>query len=128
MRYLLCYTFIITLFSCSSIPVEPLLNSEPIITTKLDDYWLSTNDKQPSRLNRAQLKQLKEQNVKIIASYLIDSNGDVYDVNIIKTNTDENFTKLIRQSLQKRNFSPSPENLTKQPVYATSVLEFTSNK
>jgi outer membrane biosynthesis protein TonB len=129
MRHFICYIFIIiSLFSCSSIPVDPQLNTEPVNTSNLKDYWLSKHNKQPSIFNRTQLKQLKAQNVKIIARYLIDSNGNVYDVKIIKTNTDVSFTKLVTKSLQKRKFYPSSLNQARQPVYTTAMLEFESDK
>ena len=129
MRHFTCYIFIIiSLFACSSIPVEPQLNTEPVSASNLKDYWLSKHNNQPSKLNRIQLKQLKDQNVKIIARYLIDSNGNVYDVKIIETNTDVSFTNLVAKSLQKRKFYPSPLNQARQPVYATAMLEFESNK
>ncbi len=112
--------------SCTSIKTSPYLTSEPIISPeKLDDYWLSTNNIQPLKhMSRSQRKALSGNTVVIKAEYLIDSNGDVFDVKILESNVNNSFSSLVAKSLQNRAFSPSSINTDRQPVIIQSQLTF----
>ncbi|WP_293747585.1 hypothetical protein [uncultured Paraglaciecola sp.] len=119
---------IITLLmmSCSSTNTSPYLTSEPIISPKkLDTYWLSTNNIQPLKyMSLSQRKALSGSTVIIKAEYLIDSNGDVFDVEILESNVGTSFSSLVAKSLQSRAFSPSSINTNRQPVVTQSLLTF----
>ena len=114
------------MMSCSSTNTSPYLTSEPIISPKkLDTYWLSTNNIQPLKyMSLSQRKALSGSTVIIKAEYLIDSNGNVFDVEILESNVGTSFSSLVAKSLQSRAFSPSSINTNRQPVVTQSLLTF----
>ncbi|TMP88395.1 hypothetical protein CWC05_02885 [Pseudoalteromonas ruthenica] len=111
--------------ACSSIPKEPVLNSKPISATgNISQYWVSQDDQPDNYYNRAQLRVMSQKHVYVIVSYLIDSNGNVYEVTIEETNHKGLFDELVVESLQKRKFIPAKTNPSRQPVYNLSRLDF----
>ena len=116
----------LSVISCSSTRMSPHLTSEPIILPKeLSTYWVSVNNVQPLKyMSRSQRKALSGSTVVIKAEYLIDSNGDVFEVKVLESNVDTSFSSLVAKSLQNRAFSPSSTNANRQPVVTQSKLTF----
>ncbi len=117
------------LVGCSTIPEKPILNTSPInVADEMEQYWISKHDVQKSRHTRKQVKLMRKRVINVVATYLVDSNGNVYNVKIVESNGEGLFEELVKKSLQRRNFSPAKGNLKKQPVYARSKLTFELNK
>lgn len=122
---LLCLTILIA--ACvSTTPSTPYLNSEPLTRyDSLSDYWLSDNKVQPIKfLTREQRRVLKGKNIELKAKYLIDSNGDVHNVEIYESNVEIPMDNLVAKALQNQDFYPSKANANKRPVYARAGLSF----
>lgn len=111
--------------ACATKGSAPYLTSEPLAKPdSVSNYWVSTNNEQPLKyLTYEQKESCTEQNIIVKAKYLIDSNGDVFNVEIIEANTDAALQRLVEKSLQKRDFQPSKSNIALQPVIAYSKLE-----
>lgn len=125
LTFLLLLTLIVT--ACASTtPSEPYMTQDPVATyDSLSDYWLSDKKVQPLRyLTKEQYRVLKGKNIKIEAKYLIDSNGDVHQVEILKSNVDISMESLVKKTLQKQDFYPSKSNSSRQPIIAYAGLEF----
>ena len=67
---------------------------------------------------------MEAQKVDIVASYLVDSNADIFDVEIVESNVDISFKDLVEDSLEKRNFRPSQSNTYRQPIIVLSSFVF----
>ena len=113
------------LSACAIKGSTPYLTSEPLSSPcSVSTYWVSTNNVQPLKyLTYEQKESCTEQNITVKAKYLIDSNGDVFNVQILEANTDAVIQRLVEKSLQQRDFQPSKSNTTLQPVIAHSKLE-----
>lgn len=82
----LSLTFFLT--ACTSV-FQTHLTQDPIKVNQetIGDYWISKNDIQfGMRPTNAQLRLMKSQKVEIIARYLVDSNGNVFDLQILESN------------------------------------------
>ena len=119
----------IVISGCSSIPEHPVLNAEPINAAgKFNQYWVTEKDQQNTILTRKQLKLLQKHSVIVVATYLVDSNGNVYDVKITESNGEGLFAEKVKLSLQRRVYKPAKTNPNRQPVYNRSQAEFAINK
>ncbi|BDX08482.1 hypothetical protein [Planctobacterium marinum] len=130
MRLIFVSLFIIFISACANTGTsEPFLNQTPITQyDSLNDYWLSDKKMQPLRyLTKEQYKHMKGKKIKIEAKYLIDSNGDVHHVEILKSNVDIPMESLVKKTLQKQDFYPSQSNSSKRPIIAYAGLEFACN-
>lgn len=130
MLRLICIIIIsLSVVACSLTRVTPYLTSEPLVLPgKLSTYWVSQHDIQPLKyMNREQRTALSGSTVVIKAEYLIDSNGDVFEVKILESNVEASFSSLVARSLQNRAFKPSATNTNRQPVVVQSMLTFECN-
>lgn len=119
--------FSVFLAACATKGSMPHLTTEPLTSPdSVSTYWVSTKNVQPTRyLTKEQKALLSGQTVTIKAKYLIDSNGDVFNVQILEANTDVEFLALVEKSLQNRDFQPSESNTALQPIIVMSKVEFT---
>ena len=114
---------------CSSIPDKPVFNAEPINAAgKFDQYWVTERDTQKLFLSRKQQKLLRKHPVKVVATYLVDSNGNVYDVKITESNGEGLFAEKVKASLQRRVYKPAKTNPARLPVYNRSQADFNINQ
>ncbi|MEC8232949.1 MAG: hypothetical protein VX061_16060 [Pseudomonadota bacterium] len=111
--------------ACATKGSTPYLTSEPLAKPdSVSNYWVSTNRVQPLKyLTYEQKESCSEQNIIVKAKYLIDSNGDVFNVEIIEVNSDAVLQRLVERMLQEMDFQPSESNTALQPVIAYSKLE-----
>ena len=125
-RLVLPAVLCVALNACASL-TSPYLTQAPIKVSQetIDDYWISENNVQFfKRPTKAQLRAMEAQTVEIVASYLVDSNGDIHELVIIESNVDVSFVDLVKDSLDKRNFRPSESNTVRQPIIALSNFTF----
>ena len=116
----------VVLNGCASLS-SPHLTQAPIKVSQqtIKDYWISENAVQFfKRPTKAQLRAMEAQTVEIVASYLVDSNGDIHELEIIESNVDISFIDLVKDSLDKRNFRPSENNTARQPIIVFSSFTF----
>ncbi|MBM7074496.1 hypothetical protein JQC92_21165, partial [Shewanella sp. 202IG2-18] len=93
---------------CSSIPEKPVLNAEPINAAgKFNQYWITEKDQQNAILTLKQRNLLQKHSVKVVTTYLVDSNGNVYDVKITESNGEGLFAEKVKLSLQRRVYKPA---------------------
>ena len=120
----LSLTFFLTAFTSS---FQPHLTQDPIKVNQetIGDYWISKNDIQfGMRPTNAQLRLMKSQKVEIIARYLVDSNGNVFDLQILESNVDISFENLVQNTLSRREFEVAKTNSSRQPIIATSSFVY----
>jgi len=119
--------FSVFLAACASKGSTPHLITEPLTSPdNVSAYWVWKKNVQPLKyLTNEQKALFSGQTITIKAKYLIDSNGDVFNVKILEANTDVDLLPLVEKSLQKRDFQPSESNTALQPIIAMSKLEFT---
>jgi hypothetical protein len=125
-KLFLSVTLGLVLTACAT-PSTPHLTQAPIKVNQetIKDYWISQSDVQFfKRPTSAQLRAMEAQKVEIVASYLVDSNGDIFDVEIVESNVDISFKDLVEDSLEKRNFRPSQSNTYRQPIIVLSSFVF----
>lgn len=125
MKFISIILTILFLNGCAS--TEPYLNQEPVQTyDSPSDYWLSDVNVQPLKfLTAQQYRLLKGKHIKIKTKFLIDSNGDVHNVEVIESNVDVSMLSLAEKAMQQRDFYPSKSNSSRQPMIAFALLEFT---
>lgn len=120
----LAFTFVLIACTSSS---EPHLTQEPVKVNQenISDYWISKNDIQfEMRPSNAQLNLMKNKKVEVIARYIVDSNGDVFDVQILESNVDVSFANLVEYALDNREFEVAENNVDRQPIIATSSFVY----
>ena len=120
----LAVTLVLTACASSS---EPHLTQEPVKVNQenISDYWISNNDIQfEMRPSNAQLNLMKRKKVEVIASYIVDSNGDVFDIQILESNVDVSFANLVEYALDNREFEVAKNNVDRQPIIATSSFVY----
>lgn len=123
---LLTLAFTFVLIACTS-SSEPHLTQEPVKVNQenISDYWISKNDIQfEMRPSNAQLNLMKNKKVEVIARYIVDSNGDVFDVQILESNVDVSFANLVEYALDNREFEVAENNVDRQPIIATSSFVY----
>ena len=122
-------TLLLSVFlaACATKGSMPHLTTEPLTSPEsVSKYWVSTKNVQPLRyLTKEQKALFSGQTITIKATYLIDSNGDVFNVKVLEANTDVEFLALVEKSLQNMDFQPSESNTALQPIIAMSKVEFT---
>lgn len=127
LKRILTALLIILISACASTDSDTPFLSQPPVTEyqSLSDYWLSDNKVQPLKyLTRNQRKLLRGQRIEVKAKYLIDSNGNVHDVEIYESNVTIPMDTLVQKSLQNQDFYPSDSNSTRHPVVAYAGLSF----
>lgn len=125
-QMLLTLAFTFVLIACTS-SSEPHLTQEPVKVNQenISDYWISKNDIQfEMRPSNAQLNLMKNKKVEVIARYIVDSNGDVFDVQILESNVDVSFANLVEYALDNREFEVAENNVDRQPIIATSSFVY----
>lgn len=75
-------------------------------------------------MTRAQKSILKKATVVVSASYLIDSSGNVFDINIYQSSHGKIFNNIVKNNLNNQNFKPAPTNELRQPVRIQTTLTF----
>ncbi|WP_414830791.1 TonB family protein [Alteromonas sp. H39] len=60
----------------------------------------------------------------VIVRYLVDSEGDIYDVEIVKSTPEGLWDGVVRKSLRNTTFTPSPLNKARVPVKVTAQYDF----
>ena len=113
------------LTACASMGKKPYLASDPITVSKTSDYWVSDENKYPFKTQRPSvIKRLRGKDIEVSAKYLIDSNGDVFNVEIIESNVDTSMEGLVIKALEEIEYYPAEGNSNKQPIIAKSKLTF----
>lgn len=108
-------------------PTQPTFRS-PVIEVppkKLDEYWVvdkSTVSRPPSRFRPGGPCQL----VKL--EYTIDSQGRVFDIEVLDSFPNESFVPTAKRILRARQFEPGKDNPERVPVRTviTEMLQLSS--
>lgn len=130
LKRILTALLIVLISACASTDSgEPYLSQTPVKKYKsLSDYWLSDNKVQPLKyLTHSQRKILRGKRIELKAKYLIDSNGNVHNVEIYESNVTIPMDTLVQKSLQNQDFYPSDSNSARHPVVAYAGLSFVCN-
>ncbi|GGW97372.1 energy transducer TonB [Alteromonas halophila] len=117
LRILVATLVALTASACSSL--SPTLTRAPITVEndELDKYWKSSG----FSFNIASLPG-PAGSVKL--RYLIDSNGDVHDVEVIDFQPNEDWVVAGKRALGNIEYKPSEQNTTKQPVIVETEFTF----
>lgn len=104
---------------------KAVLNQKPVEVTKdnIDDYWVQKNKTFSFNLplKRAP-KKLEEGHVTF--RFLIDSNGNTFDPEIIESVPEGAWDYAGVKALSKQDFVPAKSNSLKVPVYYTQTIFF----
>jgi len=111
------------LFGCSSTP-EFLNNQTPIYIeqTELDKYWIHKTE---SFSFSSSSYVPPSTDGFVLVKYLIDSNGNTYNSEIIKSDSTGAWNKIALKAVKKIHYVNAETNPKKTPVYV--VTEFTFN-
>lgn len=125
-QFVLASVVTLCMIACSSTPEEPVLNTKAVLINEKDlaKYWIAERERQRLHTTKAQNHILKQTDVFVIVSYLIDSNGNVYNVDIIDSNQKGHFDDLVHRSLKRKHFSPAKSNSNRTPVFVTAMMNF----
>jgi len=120
--YLVIVSFLF--FGCASKP-ELTLNQQPIEVTNenISEYWIQKNNTFSFNLplSRAPRKSV-EGYVKL--RFLIDSNGNTFNAEIIESVPDGFWDYAAVLALSKQEFVPAESNSSNIPVYYTQEIFF----
>ncbi|WP_100657647.1 hypothetical protein [Alteromonas flava] len=129
MRKIVCLITLLFLTACVSTS-EPHLVQDPVKVSPdtIDDYWVSQNDVQFNiRPSSKQLRVMEEQKVVVDARYLVDSNGNVHDIEILDSNVEVSFLNMVERALERRDFKPAESNPNRVPIIAVSRFTYESD-
>lgn len=60
----------------------------------------------------------------VIVSYLVDSEGDMYNVKIIDSKPEGLWVGVVKKSLRNTTFTPAPSNTARVPVKVIAQYDF----
>lgn len=124
MRFIYVIIVSFLFFGCASKP-ELTLNQQPIEVTdeNINEYWIQKNETFSFNLplNRAPRKG-EEGHVKL--RFLIDSNGNTFNPEIIESVPEGVWDYAGVQALSKQEFVPAESNSSNIPVYYTQEIFF----
>ncbi|BDY04632.1 TonB family protein [Ferrimonas sp. YFM] len=109
----------LALVGCASTPV---LNGSPIEVTQGDtkNYWVL---KQSQFTTSTPHKRIPSQGAVVEVRYLIDSNGQTHEAEVIKAEPIKGWNRSALNAVKKMEYVAVPGNPDKTPVY--TVTEFT---
>lgn len=115
LRWLTC----ICVFSLAACSGTPQLTQKPveIPAHEIAKYWIP-------EISGFSYGSAPRQPGSVIVSYLVDSEGDIYDVEIVKSTPEGLWDGVVRKSLRNTSFSPSPLNKARIPVRVTAQYDF----
>jgi outer membrane biosynthesis protein TonB len=112
------------MLGCSSTP-ELYLLDEPIEVTNqtVNDHWIQKNEKFSFRIpiNRT---PKKNESGYVIVRYLIDSNGNTFNPEIIESVPEGLWDFAGVKAITKQDFVPSKTNTSNTPVYYSQKILF----
>jgi hypothetical protein len=124
MKHIILATLIALMLGCSSTP-ELYLLDEPIEVTNqtVNDHWIQKNEKFSFRIpiNRT---PKKNESGYVIVRYLIDSNGNTFNPEIIESVPEGLWDFAGVKAITKQDFVPSKTNTSNTPVYYSQKILF----
>lgn len=104
------------LSACSS---TPTLSQKPveIPVHEIFNYWI------PEVSSFAYGSPPREPG-SVVVSYLVDSEGEMYDVKIINSKPEGLWVGVVKKSLRNTSFTPAPTNEERVPVRVIAQYDF----
>ncbi|TWX67752.1 energy transducer TonB [Colwellia demingiae] len=110
------------LIGCQSIPEQYL--TQPAIKIEepeLSKYWVAKDGgisfKSPSG-------KLPSENGTVFINYLIDSNGEIFNLKVVKSTPSDAWNKIALKVLKQTVYINAETNLIKAPVIVTTKVVF----
>ena len=124
MKTLSLLLFSLVLLGCSSTS-DMYLNQTPVEVTNetISDYWVQTNNKFRFKLP-IQRAIGKNEDGHATLRFLIDSNGNTFNPEIIESAPEGMWDYAGVKALSKQNFVPAETNSSNAPVYFTQTIYF----
>ena len=123
MKFFTILLFILLLTTgCKTTPIQTL-SQEPIRIDQwsLDKYWVQTNTAFSVKTNNYNMPK-KGGFVNI--EYLIDSNGNIFNPTIVKSDSTGAWNKFALKALSNMKYENSKTNTQKIPVYVVTEFIF----
>lgn len=116
LKWLISSVFVLVLSACAG---TPQLTQKPVDIPLHDiaKYWLP-------EVSGFSYGSPPKQPGTVIVSYLVDSEGDIYDVEIVKSMPEGLWDGVVKKSLRNTTFTPSPYNKARVPVRVTAQYDF----
>ncbi|MBS3797680.1 MULTISPECIES: energy transducer TonB [unclassified Pseudoalteromonas] len=127
MRLLLPSILIAVLLGGCMATQEQHLSAEPleISSEQLHKYW--RQERSEFTFSTRTFKKPPTENGYIKMRYLIDSNGEIFDVAIIESQPEGLWDTHALRSLKHLKYVPSSDNTELTPVYVTTDYHFNVN-
>lgn len=105
---------------CASTPV---LNHTPkeIEKADLEKYWVLKESKFTTRSN---FTRLPKQGAVVQVRYLIDSNGQTHEAEVVKAEPIDDWNKSALKAVSKMEYVNAPANDSLTPVYVLTEFTF----
>ncbi|MFK7958731.1 MAG: energy transducer TonB [Lysobacterales bacterium] len=128
MKIITTFFLMLLVAACARTPVEPFLSDDVHVIgyEQLPEYWLLENKKVSFRTRWPDDQQ--PPCGMITLSYIIDSNGNVFNAQVIRSEPKGYFDWPGVKSLALRRFSPAPSNARRLPVKVTQDIQFKNSK
>lgn len=114
---------LLVLGGCAS-KKEVYLTQSPIAVEQddLKDYWVQSSEN--FRLNLKPNIKLPKKGGYVKISYLIDSNGEIFNPTIVESSPKGEWDLIALKALSKVDYAPSESNSLNIPVYVTTEIKF----
>ncbi|WP_298772180.1 energy transducer TonB [uncultured Shewanella sp.] len=124
LRFILAGAVFSLLSACSSSP-DILLNQNPkvIDVSELTQYWIQDNDYFRMNIGPKRMPP-KDTEGFVEIRYLIDSNGNVFNPEIVKSEPEGFWDYSGMKALSKIQYKKADTNPLAVPVYVTTRIEF----
>lgn len=124
MKKLSIILFSILALGCTS-TTEKVLLQNPVEVTKdnIEEYWVHKNKSFSFHLPLRRAPKKNEEG-HVTLRYLIDSNGNTFDPEILESVPDGVWDYAGVKALAKQDFVPAKSNALKVPVYYTQTILF----
>ncbi|RUO34707.1 energy transducer TonB [Aliidiomarina soli] len=120
--YILILATLVFAVGCTATP-EKHLTQEPVEISgpELDEYWVLENNQLSFRTGN--VDEPTEPGV-VTVRYLIDSNGRVFEREIVESTPARMWDKFALNAMQAASYRPAASNPNSTPVYVTVDFEF----
>lgn len=125
---LLLALFLSTILASCATTTKQYLAIEPIAIKgdKLSEYWVSKKEEFTFQmLTKKTPKEMVNGYVKV--RFLIDSNGNVFDPEIVESSPEGVWDHSGIKASTKLKYQPAKSNVNRTPVYVTKEITFSSD-